>query len=81
MIPERLESKNSTKVAVGVPGRPFEVPKGGFSAPGFGILAGKTIILVEKNVTLVEKLGSERNDLLNSSELTSPLWSDTRPEC
>ena len=69
MILERLEPKNSKKVAVGVPGRPFEVAKGGFSTPGFGILAGKSIILVEKNVTLVEKSGSERNDLLNSSEL------------
>ena len=34
MILERIESKKSTKVAVGAPGRPFKVAKGAFSARG-----------------------------------------------
>ena len=52
MILERLEPKKSKKVAVGVPGRPFEVAK--------GVLFGFMIRLLisqyrpgEKNVTLV----------------------------
>ena len=36
MILERLEPKNSEKVAVGGPGRPFELANGLFSALGFG---------------------------------------------
>ena len=68
MILERLEPKKSKKVAVGVPGRPFEVAKGVLSAPRFGF-SQLPELTWRKNVTLLEKSGSERNDLFNSSEL------------
>ena len=68
MILKRLEPKNSKKVAVGVPGRSFEVTKGYFSAPRFDS-SHLPVQTAEKKVTLVKKSAPENDDLLNSSEL------------
>ena len=71
MILERLEPKNSEKVAVGVPERPFEVAKGVFFVSSIRLPSSPSTGISKKNVTLVKKSGPESNDLLNSSDLWS----------
>ena len=66
MILERLEPKNSKKVAVCAPGRPFEVAKGAFSAPGFDILTEEQVTSWKNKSIAHRKI---RADVANSREL------------
>ena len=66
MILERLEPKKSTEVAVGAPGRPCKVAKGGFLAPGFNIFPGGQVTSAKNKCVSHRKYG---NDVANSREL------------